>query len=191
MNLPHRRLCSSRRWADAVAQYLPDELDDLDLDDVLEIGPGFGATTRLIAPRARALTAVEIDEASVHRLRAEFEDAGGVEGRVEIVHGDGAVLPFDDARFSAVVCFTMLHHVPTTAAQDALFAEARRVLRPGGTFRGVDSQLNPGFWLLHIADTMTVLDAGTLDDRLRAAGFDDVAHTLHPRVRVRFTARRA
>ncbi|GLZ47079.1 methyltransferase type 11 [Actinomycetospora sp. NBRC 106375] len=184
MNLLHRRLCSSRKWADAMAQYLPGQLDDLDLDDVLEIGPGFGATTRVIAPRVRALTAVEIDEASVRGLRAEFGE------RVDIVHGDATALPFDDGRFSAVVCFTMLHHVPTPAAQDALFAEARRVLRPGGTFRGVDSQLSIGFRLLHVADTMTVLDADTLDDRLHTAGFGDVTHTLHPGERVHFTARR-
>lgn len=185
MNLLHRRLCSSRKWADMVARTLPRQLDDLDLSDVLEIGPGFGATTRVIAPRAERLTAVEIDEASVRGLRAEFD------GRVEIVHGDGTALPFDDGRFSAVVCFTMLHHVPSPAAQDALFAEACRVLRPGGVFRGADSQPSLRFRLLHVADTMTVVDPATLDDRLRRAGFDEVSHRLQPGVRVRFTARRA
>ncbi|GAA4805704.1 class I SAM-dependent methyltransferase [Actinomycetospora chlora] len=185
MNLLHRRLCSSPKWAEAVAQTLPRQLEDLDLTDVLEIGPGFGATTRVIAPRAQRLTAVEIDEASVGGLRAEFG------GRVEIVHGDGAALPFPDGRFSAVVCFTMLHHVPSPAAQDALFAEACRVLRPGGVFRGADSQPNLRWRLLHVGDTMTVVDPDTLDDRLRRAGFDEVEHRLQPAVRVRFTARRS
>ncbi|GIL25405.1 hypothetical protein NUM_06600 [Actinocatenispora comari] len=86
--------------------------------------------------------------------------------------------------------FTMLHHVPSVAQQDALFAEACRVLRPGGAFRGVDSDLSIGFRLLHLGDTMVVLDPATLPDRLRRAGFavDTVAH--RPRREISFTARR-
>jgi ubiquinone/menaquinone biosynthesis C-methylase UbiE len=185
MNLVHRRLCSSAKWASAVAERMPSDLRDIDLgDDVLEIGPGFGATTRVLAGMVPRLTAVEIDEASVRGLRAEFGD------RVEIVHGDGAALPFPDGRFSAVVCFTMLHHVPSPAQQDALFAEACRVLRPGGVFRGVDSQPSLRFRLLHIGDTMVVLDPRTLPDRLRAAGFAEVTAEARAGVRVRFLARR-
>lgn len=185
MNLLHRRLCSSRSWAQAVAQRLPQSLAGLDIgDDVLELGPGFGATTRTLAPLVPKLTAVEIDEPSVRLLRTEFAD------RVEIVHGDATRLPFPDNRFSAVVCFTMLHHVPSPALQDALFAEAYRVLRPGGIFRGVDSQLSLRFRLLHLGDTMVVLDPATLPDRLRGAGFQDVRCEHDPGMQIRFVARR-
>lgn len=184
MNLLHRRLCSSAKWAAGVAARMPGHLADVDLgDDVLEIGPGFGATTRVLAGLLPRLTAVEIDDASVHRLRTEFAD------RVEIVHGDGADLPFANGRFSGVVCFTMLHHVPSPALQDALFAEARRVLRPGGLFLGVDSQLSLRFRLLHVGDTMVTIDPATLPDRLRAAGFTHVDQDHTPGVRLRFTAR--
>ena len=73
--------------------------------------------------------------------------------------GDGTDMPFADSTFSAAVCFTMLHHVPSPEAQDRLFAEVRRVLRPGGTFAGTDSTgRGPGFALLHIGDTKVVLD---------------------------------
>jgi SAM-dependent methyltransferase len=185
MNLLHRRICSSAKWAAAVAERMPSDLRGIDLgDDVLEIGPGFGATTRVLAPLVPRLTAVEIDEASVRRLRAEFGD------RVEVVHGDGAALPFPDGRFSAVVCFAMLHHVPSPEQQDALFAEACRVLRPGGVFRGVDSQPSLLIRVLHIGDTMVVLDPATLPDRLRRAGFAEVETTVRPGVRVRFLATR-
>jgi SAM-dependent methyltransferase len=184
MNLMHRRICSSDKWSEAVAQWLPRLVGRHDLgDDVLEIGPGFGATTRALVPLVPKLTAVEIDEASVGRLHREFD------GRAEIVHGDGSALAFPDGRFSAVVCFTMLHHVPSVALQDALFAEARRVLAPGGVFLGVDSQLSLRFRLLHVGDTMVVLDPSTLPGRLRAAGFEDVATELQPGVRIRFDAR--
>ena len=36
-------------------------------------------------------------------------------------------MPFDDRRFSGVVMFTMLHHVPTVELQDAMFGEVARV----------------------------------------------------------------
>lgn len=183
MNFLHRRLCSSAGWADRVAAAMPGHLDGLDLgDDVLEIGPGYGATTRVLADRLPRLTAVEVDEGSAARLRAEFD------GRAEIVHGDGADLPFPDGRFSAVVCFTMLHHVPSPERQDAVFAEARRVLRPGGVFRGVDSLPSLRFRLLHVGDTMVPLEPAALPDRLRAAGLVDVEQDARPGAQVRFVA---
>ena len=185
MNLMHRRLCSSAGWAEKVAGLLTDDLAGLDLgDDVLEIGPGFGATTAVLVDRVPHLTAVEVDEASAARLREEYR------GRATIVHGDGTALPFEDGRFSAVVCFTMLHHVPSPALQDALFAEARRVLRPGGLFHGVDSQPSLRFRVLHIGDTMVVVDPATLPARLTAVGFDDEPEVRVADGRLRFTARR-
>jgi SAM-dependent methyltransferase len=166
MNLLHRYVCSSKRWNGLVAENLPPLLDGVDLgDDVLEIGPGFGATTDVLAGRLPRLTSVEIDEASVHRLRARFGE------RVSIVHGDGAALPFPDGRFSAVVCFTMLHHVPSPAQQDRLFAEARRVLRPGGSFLAADSRVSWAFRLVHLGDTLVPVEPDTLPDRLTRAGF--------------------
>jgi hypothetical protein len=35
-------------------------------------------------------------------------------------------MPFTSGRFSAAVCFTMLHHVPTPALQDRLLADPVR-----------------------------------------------------------------
>jgi SAM-dependent methyltransferase len=82
-------------------------------------------------------------------------------------------MSFDDASFDAVVCFTMLHHVPSAEMQDRLLAEAARVLRPGGVFAGSDSISNWRFRLLHVFDTMVLVDPKKFPDRLRAAGFID------------------
>lgn len=184
MNRMHRRLCSSEKWAQGVAERMPYMLGGCALgDSVLEIGPGFGATTAaLLARGVSGLTALEIDETSVRLLRDRFGDD------VRVVSGDGARMPFPDGTFSAVVCFTMLHHIPGTARQDRLFAEARRVLRPGGLMRAADSQPNLRFRLLHIGDTMNVLDPETLPARLERAGFAraEVSHT--PKQWVGFTA---
>ncbi|WP_336160564.1 class I SAM-dependent methyltransferase [Amycolatopsis sp. VC5-11] len=182
MNLMHRKLCSSEKWAAAVAEVLPDWLARFELgDDVLEIGPGFGATTRVLIDALPRLTALEIDPASTRLLQAEYGD------QADIVEGSGAEMPFEDGRFSGVVCFTMLHHVPTDELQDRIFAEAFRVLRPGGIYCGVDSQLSFGFRLLHLGDTMNVLDAGTLPGRLAAAGFEQVRVGIE-RKRLEFSA---
>ncbi|HEY3467842.1 MAG TPA: class I SAM-dependent methyltransferase [Amycolatopsis sp.] len=183
MNLIHRKICSSAKWADTVEERLTPWLAKRDLgDDVLEIGPGFGATTKVLLDVVPKLTVLEIDPASTALLRAEFGD------RADVHEGSGAEMPFADGRFSAVVCFTMLHHVPTTALQDAIFAEAARVLRPGGTFCGTDSQLSFRFRLLHLGDTMNVLDAATLPGRLERAGFEQVKVKTRPKERVEFGA---
>lgn len=183
MNLIHRRLCASADWAATVATRLPLVLDRADLgSDVLEIGPGYGATTRILGARYANLTALEVDTDRAAALATEVGDTA------KVVPGSGAEMPFGDNEFSGVLCFTMLHHVPSTTMQDDLFAEAHRVLRPGGVFAGSDSQLNLRFRLLHIGDTMNVVDAVTLPDRLTRAGFTDIRVEHEPNAILRFWA---
>lgn len=185
MNVLHRRLCRSGGWAARMHhQVLPWALEGVDLGgDVLEIGPGYGVTTRWMVERAGTLTAAEVDPRLAADLGREFA------GRVEVRAADGAALPFDDAAFDTVVCFTVLHHVPSPTQQDRLFAEAARVLRPGGTFAGSDSRRSLRFRLLHVGDTMVVVDPATLPARLRRAGFAHATTDTGERS-FRFRARR-
>jgi SAM-dependent methyltransferase len=177
MNLLHRRICRSDSWAARMhSQVLPWACRDVPLDgDVLEIGPGYGVTTRWLLEHGGRLTALEVDPALATRLRRTLGD------RVDVRTGDGADLPFPGASFDTVVCFTMLHHMPSPELQDRLFVEAARVLRPGGTFAGTDSRVSLRFRLLHVADTMVAVDPETLPDRLRAAGLNDVQVGTSPR----------
>jgi ubiquinone/menaquinone biosynthesis C-methylase UbiE len=169
MNAIHNLLCSSRRWSRFVEdELLPWGVNDVDLGgDVLEVGPGFGATTRLLAreQRTRRLTALELEEGYCRRLRSELGDA------VDVVHGDATMLPFEDGRFSAVLCFTMLHHIAHPSQQDQMFAEVTRVLRPGGVFAGTDS-VGTGllFKLIHVGDTLLPIEPAEMPQRLQAAG---------------------
>lgn len=176
MNRVHNLLCSSDWWARRVEDKLvPWGLDGVDLGEaVLEVGPGFGATTRLLATMPPRLTVVELEERYCDRLRAELGDA------IDVVQGDATDLPFEDDRFTAVVCFTMLHHIPSRDLQDRAFKEFARVLRPAGTFAGTDS-VGTGslFKLIHIGDTMVLLDPIRLPERLRAAGFSEPVVERH------------
>ncbi len=170
MNLCHRMCCSSDRYFKAVEDaLLPWVLGDVDLgDNVLEIGPGYGANIRVLIDKAPHYTAVEIDQPMADRLKGKYGD------RAQIIQGDGTDTGLPSDEFSSVVCFTMLHHVPTPGLQDQLFAEAFRVLRPGGVFAGSDSADSTLFRLLHFRDTCNPVHPRTFSERLRTAGFDDV-----------------
>jgi ubiquinone/menaquinone biosynthesis C-methylase UbiE len=186
MNAIHNLICSSRWWDRRVEQeLLPWGLKGVDLgDDVLEIGPGFGATTKLLATRPIKLNVLELDEDYCRRLRERLGDS------VSVTQGDATKLPFDDGRFSAAVCFTMLHHIPTAELQDQAFSEIARVLRPGGTFAGTDSAgTGVLFKLIHVGDTLNLIDPERLPDRLANAGLSDATVERGGRS-MRFRARR-
>ena len=170
MNLCHRMCCSSERYFKAVEDgLLPWVLGDVDLgDNVLEVGPGYGANIRVLIDKSPQYTAVEIDQLMAHRLQEKYGH------RARIIHGDGTDTGLPGQEFSSVVCFTMLHHVPTPALQNRLFAEVFRVLRPGGVFAGSDSVSSMPFRLLHFRDICNPVSTETLPDRLRRIGFTDV-----------------
>lgn len=170
MNLVHRWCCKSDTWARKVEdQMLPWALDGVELgDNTLEIGPGYGAFLRILVDRTPRLTAVELDTAMAQRLQERYGP------RARIINGDGTDTGLAAGEFSSVLAFTMLHHVPTTELQDRLFAEAFRVLRPGGVFAGSDGVPSLLFSLLHFRDICNPVPPKEMPDRLRAAGFTDV-----------------
>jgi SAM-dependent methyltransferase len=176
VNDGHARLCSSRRWAEFIAgEVVPSALDGREVGrQLLEIGPGYGASTARLAVLGGQLTAVEIDPRLAARLRRRLPEVVVIEGR-------GEDLPFPDATFTGVLSFTMLHHVHSAADQDALFRHAQRVLRPGGVFAGSDSIASPGLRDFHRDDIYTPIDPRGLPDRLAAMGFTDIRVDIQPR----------
>ncbi|HET7532016.1 MAG TPA: class I SAM-dependent methyltransferase [Nocardioidaceae bacterium] len=168
MNLIHRYYCRSRLWQRHLAGLLPWATDGVPLPGarVLELGSGPGQSTDWLRSRVGSLTAVEYDAADATALAKRLPD-------VDVIHGDGTALPFPAGTFDVVVCFTVLHHVPTATLQDRLFAEARRVLAPGGTFAGSDSRWGPLFALAHLGDVLQLVDPDTLSMRLTTAGLVD------------------
>ena len=169
MNRLHNLICSSGWWARRVeGELIPWGVGKADLgDDVLEIGPGFGATTEVLARRPGRLSVLELDSGYCERLRRKLGD------EVEVTEGDATDMPLEDGRFSGAVCFTMLHHIPSARLQDRAFAEIARVLRPGGVFAGTDS-VGTGlvFKAIHVGDTLVAIDPDGFPERLHAAGLE-------------------
>jgi SAM-dependent methyltransferase len=171
MNLLHRLLCRSPLWRWTVERcVIPWALDGLDPGaDVLELGPGPGLTTDVLRERTARLTAVELDPRLASSLQERMKNTN-----VEVVETDSTAMPFPDGSFSAVLSFTMLHHVPSVTLQDQPLAEAWCVLRPGGVFAGSDTALGVLLQLAQIGDTMVPVDPAALSHRLKTAGLDEL-----------------
>lgn len=73
------------------AARIVDALGDISQSTVLEIGPGGGALTALLAHRARRLIAIEYDRVLAAQLRMQFATAPNT----EIIEGDVLAIDFD------------------------------------------------------------------------------------------------
>lgn len=171
-------MCGSDEWRQAMREViLPWALGDTELgDDVLEVGPGYGATTDVLSRAVPRLTSVEIDDDLAAMLRDRFADVPSV----EIVNADATTLAYPDGRFTGAACFTMLHHVPTDELQDRLFGEIARVLRPGAALVASDSLGSDELAAHHTDDTYHPVDPASLPDRLTAAGFGRIDVRTNP-----------
>lgn len=99
------------------------------LSRVLEIACGTGVLTRAMAsllPESVAITATDLSQAMLDRAASV-----GTSRPVVWRQATALQLPFEDGAFDAVVCQFGAMFFPDKARA---FAEARRVLRPGGTF---------------------------------------------------------
>ncbi len=187
MNEGHLQFLASPEWAEMLESDLwPWVLSVGELgDDVLEIGPGPGLTTDLLRRQTRAVTAVEVDAALAAALA---ERLAGTNATVICADASEGGLPAD--RFSAVTCFSMLHHMPSPEAQDRLFREIHSVLRPGGILVGVDALDVAPIRDGHVGDTFVPVNPDTLGGRFEAAGLIEPA-LERSAYQFRFVARKA
>ncbi len=169
MNAAHLEFCAGAAWAKVVAEELMPWVFGCGAvgDHVLELGPGPGLTTDVLAPHAGRLTCVELDAALAGSLRQRLRS-------VEVVRADATALPFPSDTFDTVAVFTMLHHVPRVELQDAVLREAHRVLHRGGSLVGSDSIDTADRRQLHVGDVFVPLDPARLGERIENAGLGDV-----------------
>ena len=96
---------------------------------VLEVAAGTGVVTRAMCaalPESVSIVATDLNQAMIDHAAAV-----GTRRAVEWRQADAMKLPFADASFDAVLCQFGVMFFPDKAAA---FAEARRVLRPGGAY---------------------------------------------------------
>jgi SAM-dependent methyltransferase len=152
--------------------------------DVLDVGNGLAAQDPVIATvsQARSLTALNI---TLSQLRAGRARLASVHG--DPVNGDASRMPFAAERFDGVISVEAAFHFPS---RPLFFAEAFRVLRPGGvlTFSDVPVLRFPAtpremiaglamlrLWGIRAQAAATPLE---IERQVAAAGFDDVRLSL-------------
>jgi SAM-dependent methyltransferase len=170
MNKNHK-CCAGPEWAEYLhTEVLPAVTRDVDLGrELIEVGPGPGASTEWLHERVQRLVAIELDPEAATALTARFADTN-----VEVLNEDATALPFADGTFDSAACFTMLHHLPTVGLQNRLIAEMLRVLRPGGVLIGSDSLHNVELHHFHEGDTYNPIEPATLLTRLQTLGYEEI-----------------
>jgi SAM-dependent methyltransferase len=154
-------------------------------DLVVEVGCGTGRLTRPLAAVSPARVMGVDSEAKMLDVARAKDEAG----RVEWIKGSAYRLPVGDGK-AALLMMVMVVHLLRQRVR--AFAEARRVLRPGGLFsvwtftpRHVEEfYLNAYFPSIALIDRPRFPPVQTLTAELRRAGFEDV------RVEVREEPRR-
>ena len=157
------------------------EGSDISGSSVLDIGCGLGAIDELLvkAHGAGSVVGIDIDPALLTKMTARITSAG-LAARIRSVLVTPGPLPFPDASFDVVFSKDSLVQIPD---KPAIFAEVRRVLRPGGRFiasdwlRGGTAEYSPEmleyFRLEGIAYNMASPEESA--HALREAGFAEVA----------------
>jgi SAM-dependent methyltransferase len=187
MNALENWYCSTPFWRYLThRRLLPWVFSDSELGDhLLELGAGPGAATDELRRRAPRVTSLEYSYSFAAGLAARQRGAN-----VSVLQGDAAALPFADGIFSSVIAVLMLHHLRAPEFQDRAFAEAYRVLRPGGCFFAFEIQDGWFNRAIHKNSTFVPVQPASVLARLTAAGFSRVTVDIR-RGGFRIRARRA
>jgi ubiquinone/menaquinone biosynthesis C-methylase UbiE len=145
---------------------------------VLDVGCGLGGTSRyLAAEHGSRVVGIDLTGDYV-RAAASLAHRVGLADRVSYCCGSALALPFAPARFDRAVLLHVGMNIPD---KDALFAELRRVLRPGGLLglfevmrAGSAEPAYPLPWA-NTAATSFIAEAATYRRALEGAGFELVA----------------
>jgi 16S rRNA (adenine1518-N6/adenine1519-N6)-dimethyltransferase len=82
-------------------------------DSVLEIGPGLGHLTRVLAQRARKVLAIEVDDRLISHLQEEFEGLRNI----EVIHADALEYDYGALDGSWKVVANLPYYISTPVIQ--------------------------------------------------------------------------
>jgi len=92
--------------------------------DVLDAACGEGYGSALLAPVAQSVTGIDLSEEAIRHAEERYSSEN-----LRYQVADCLALPFENDHFNCVVSFETLEHL---SDHQALLAEFRRVLKPGG-----------------------------------------------------------
>lgn len=131
---------------------------------VVDLGCGTGLSTRFWASRAVRVIGVDPTEPMLNQARERAADTPNVSYQVGYSHATG--LPAGEADF--VTCSQSLHWMDPQPT----FAEAARILRPGGVFAAYDNDWPPttASWEADLAYVEMVARTNALERELKLSG---------------------
>jgi len=156
---------------------------------VLETAAGTGALTRELAarlPANAALTATDLNQPMLDHNAAKLRH----DARISWRQADALALPFDEQKFDVVACQFGVMFFPDRVRG---YAEARRVLKPGGHFIfNVWDRIEDNDFALVVTEALAIVfpqdpprfmartphgyaDVARIREDVTAAGFDSIA----------------
>lgn len=146
---------------------------------VLDIGSGLGGPAMCLVSQhdASHVTGIDLELLNVERAK-NYSSEAGLSDRLTFIAVDGSDLSFNDGTFDIVFSKDAITEAPNKAE---IFAEAYRVLRPGGWlamsdwFRG-ETAFTPEMhdWLKVVGVTLEMATIAATADTLKEIGFADV-----------------
>jgi SAM-dependent methyltransferase len=99
-------------------------------ENTLDIGCGTGQFARLLAGRAKHVTALDLSPEMVKIAQSRSQDYSNLAYQVS----DVLAQPLPDAHFDCIASIATLHHIPL----EAILPKIADALKPGGVFMALD-----------------------------------------------------